>query len=337
MPADAELDTTLAPVVTVAKVVHEPFKEGEVIEANVLLEDVAVGKASIRAGKRCLVDGKPTTPVDGAGSIGGILSFLTSSSATTRGFIDVETGQAIESRWDFDFDDKRTVVDADFAPGLLRMFQIRETAGQKTRKSLRRSELPTEQTPHDGHSLLGFLRSWEAEDGTQGFAYVFAGRYFMRVDMTVTGRESVRTVLGDREAIRIDGVGSRLAEKTLQPTASMQPKPFTFWISDDAARIPLRLDVVTDYGALTLELEKHAIEPVAAGPLEECTGRVDKASLGKARGPRKKGTVKPKGRRTMDPPFGRDPKPKSTPAPKRPSTTKPTPTAPPTPSAKPAG
>lgn len=306
MPVDAELDQTLAPVVTVAHVVREPFREGEVILANVMVEDVAVGEASLRAGKRCLVDGRPTLPVDGTGSLGGILAILTNSSATTRGFIDVETGLALESRWDFDYDEKRTIIDADYGPGTFRMIQERETLGKKPRRSLRRVELPTEQTPHDGHSLLGFLRSWDAADGTQGFAYVFAGRYFMRVDMTVTGRETVRSVLGDREAIRIDGVGSRLSEKTLQPTATMQPKPFTFWITDDDARIPLRLDVESDFGALTLELSKHSIEPVAEGPLEACDGRVDKEALDKARGPRKKGTAKPKGRRTMEPPFGRD-------------------------------
>ena len=310
MPIDAELDQTLAPVVTVANVVREPFREGEVIVAKVTMEDVVVGEASLRAGKRCLVDGKHALPIDGAGSVGGILAFLTNSSATTRGFLDVETGLALESRWDFDYDDKRTLIDADYGPGVFRMVQDRETLGKKTKRSLRRVELPTEQTPHDGHSLLGFLRSWDAEDGTQGFAYVFAGRYLMRVDMTVTGRETVRSVLGDREAIRIDGVGSRLSEKTLQPTAAMQPKPFTFWITDDDARIPLRLDVESDFGALSLELEKHSIEPKAEAPIEACDGRVDKAALNKARGPRKKATAKPKGKRTMEPPFGREKPPK---------------------------
>ncbi len=324
LPSDVELDETLAPVVTVAKVQGEPFTEGEVIIAKVLVEDVSVGTASIRVGKKCLLDGKPTLPLDGAGDLGGILAVFSDSSAATRGFIDLETGGALESRWDFDYDEKRLLVETDFAPGGFRMHQRREVAGQKPRNSVKRVELKTEQTPHDGHSLLGFLRRWDAEEGTQGFAYVFAGRYLMRIDMGITGRETIRTVLGDQEAIRIDGVGAKLSEKTLQPQPGTRAMPFVFWFSADERRVPLRIEVESDLGALTLELSKYEVVPPAQGDAQPCDGRVDKVELAKAKAPRPKrsdGKVPRFRRSPSEPPFGRDKaKPKDpTPLPAKPS------------------
>ncbi len=316
LPVDADIDETLIPVVSVAKVEGAPFEEGERLVAKVLVEDVAVGTTTLQAGKKCLIDGQPALPIDGTGKMGGILGIVSESSAITRGFLDLETGYALESRWDFDYGDKRTLIDTDYGPGAFRMAQHREVEGQKPKDTVRRIALATEQTPHDGHSLLGFMRRWDAEDGTQGFAYVFAGRTLLRVEMTFTGRETVRSVLGDTEAVRIDGVGVRLNEKTLQPTSGASPKPFTFWLTDDDRRVPLRLAVETELGDVALELEDYTREAVSVDAPKPCDGRVDKAKLDKAKGVKKKRADPriPRMRRVVEPPFGRDKKPKPSPS-----------------------
>jgi hypothetical protein len=313
LPVDAEIDETLVPVVSVAKVEGAPFEEGERLVATVMVEDVAVGTTTLEAGKKCLIDGQLTLPIDGTGKMGGILGIVSESSAITRGFLDLETGYALESRWDFDYGAKRTLIDTDYGPGAFRMAQLREVEGEKSRNTVRRIALNTEQTPHDGHSLLGFLRRWDAEEGTQGFAYVFAGRTLLRVEMTFTGRETIRTVLGDTEAVRIDGIGVRLSDKTLQPTSGASPKPFTFWLTDDDRRVPLRLAVETELGDIALELKEYDRRAVSDEAPKPCEGRVDKAKLDTAKGVKKKRADPriPRMRRPFEPPFGRDKKPKA--------------------------
>lgn len=308
LPVDADIDETLIPVVSVAKVDGAPFEEGERLVASVMVEDVAVGTTTLQSGKKCLIDGQLVVPVDGTGKMGGILGIVSESSAITRGFIDLETGYTLESRWDFDYGEKRTLIDTDYGPGAFRMAQHREVAGEKPKDTVRRIALNTEQTPHDGHSLLGFLRRWDAEEGTQGFAYVFAGRTLMRVEMTFTGRETIRTVLGDTEAVRIDGIGVRLSDKTLQPTSGATAKPFTFWLSDDDRRVPLRLAVETELGDIALELKEYDRETVSNEAPKPCDGRVDKAKLDKAKSVKKGRTDPriPRMRRPAEPPFGRD-------------------------------
>ena len=53
---------------------------------------------------------------------------------------------------------------------------------------------------------------------------------------------------GRREALRISGVSRRLSGRRVDPSG--KPGSFTVWLSDDAQRIPLRIDALTEYGAI---------------------------------------------------------------------------------------
>lgn len=286
MPVEPELEIE-APAQAV-RTIGAPFEEGEVFEGRVFIEDVSAGEVSLRVGKRCLADGKLALPVSGKGRVGGLLSLLGSGDALTLGLIDLETSLPLEGRWDMTVDDKRTFVELDYASGRYRLHQLKEEAGRKPGNSYKRVDLATEQTPHDGHSLLGYLRRWDAPDGAHGFLYVVVGRNLFRIDVTPTGKESIRTSFGEREAMRIDGSAQRVVEKTLEPSTRHAPKPFTMWLSADDDRVPLRIVVTTELAELTIDLSKHAVEAVAPGEPQPCVERVDKRALWRARGPRKK-------------------------------------------------
>lgn len=286
MPIEPELEIE-APAQAV-RMIGAPFEEGEVFEGRVFIEDVSAGEVSLRVGKRCLADGKLALPVSGKGRVGGLLSLLGSGDAQTMGLIDLETSLPLEARWDMSVDDKRTFVELDYASGRYRLHQLKEEPGRKPGNSYKRVDLATEQTPHDGHSLLGYLRRWDAPDGAHGFLYVVIGRNLFRIDVTPTGKESIRTSFGEREAVRIDGSAQRIVEKTLEPSTRHAPKPFTMWLSADEERVPLRIVVTTELAELTIDLSKHAIEAVPAGDPQPCADRVDKKALWRARGPRKK-------------------------------------------------
>jgi len=270
------------------RTVGAPFEEGEAFFADVFVENVAVGKASFKVGKRCLADGKLVLPVDGSGSMGGLLSFVSSGEAETRALIDLDTSNSLESKWDVEVDEKRTFAELDFAPGRYRIHQLKEDPERKNPKhSYRRVDLPIEQIPHDGHSLLGYLRRWSPPAGTRGFLHTTVGRNLIRADVGFTGEERIRTPMGERNAVRIDGVALRVSEKTLDPVPRAVGKPFTLWFTADDARIPLRLVVQTDLAELTIDVTKATKTAVSTEPPTECQDRVDKHALAKARGPKK--------------------------------------------------
>lgn len=265
-----------------------PFEEGEEFFADVFAENVAVGKASFKVGKRCLADGKLVLPVEGGGSMGGLLSFVSSGEAETSALIDLDTSTSLESKWDIEVDEKRTFAELDFAPGRYRIHQRKEDPErEKPTNSYRRIDLPIEQIPHDGHSLLGYLRRWDPPPGTRGFIHTTMGRYLIRADVGFTGEERIQTPMGERNAVRIDGVGVRVSDKTLEPVPRAVPKPFTIWFTADDARIPLRLVVQTDLAELTIDVTKATKVAVSGAAPVECQNRVDKQALGKARGPKK--------------------------------------------------
>lgn len=288
MPTEPDFEME-APATNAVRTTGVPFEEGEVIEARVFVEDVAAGSVTLKVGKKCMADGKLALPVSAEGQMGGLLSFFGSGSADTFALIDLDASTPLEAKWDLEVDDKRTFLQLDYSSGRYRMHQLRELPHKRPANSYKRVDLKTEQTPHDGHSLLGYLRRWEPPEGTRGFLYLVLGRNLLRTDVTFTGRERLKTGLGERQAVRIDGVATRVLEKTLEPSTSHPSRPFTLWLTDDAERVPLRLVVGTELAELTVDLTKHSKVAVPAGEPTECLDRVDKHALAKARGPRKKG------------------------------------------------
>ena len=258
------------------------------LEAKVFVEDVAAGRVSLSAGKKCLADGKLALPVRGQGQIGGLMSIFGSGSAETAALIDLDVSLPVEAKWDFDMADRRTLVELDYAPGRYRAHQLRELPQRKPANSYKRVDLPSEQTPHDGHSLLGYLRRWNPPEGSRGFLYFVLGRNLLRADVVLTGRERIKTGLGEREAVRIDGLATRVLERTLEPIQRYKPKPFTMWLTDDEERVPVRIVVETELAELTIDLTKRTKTKVADGDPEPCVDRVDKNALARARKPRKK-------------------------------------------------
>lgn len=285
------------------------FEQGELLIGKVFVEDVAAGSVSLSVGKKCLADGKLALPLQGQGQVGGLLSLFGSGTAQTSALLDVDANLPLEASWDYHTDDKRSFVELDYAPGRYRFHQLRESADKKPAHSRKVVSLSTEQTPHDGHSMLGYLRRWDQPEGTRGFLYVVVGRNLYRADVTLSGRERLVTVLGEKEAVRIDGAATRLIEKTLEPSTRHKPRPFSIWLTDDEDRVPLRIAVTTELAEITIDLEKRELQPVSAGEPVACAQRVDKDALAKPARKKEK-TIKPPPRRLV--PKG---KPRSAPEP----------------------
>ncbi len=100
---------------------------------------------------------------------------------------------------------------------------------------------------HDVHSLIGLLRGWHSGPGEVRGAQVALGGDELRIRVWDAGRE----LTAAKPAIRYDG--------TVWGTL-----PFTLWISDDAAHVPLAFRSDTPLGAVAVELTDYqlaAIDP----------------------------------------------------------------------------
>jgi hypothetical protein len=112
--------------------------------------------------------------------------------------------------------------------------------------------IPEGAEPHDMHSSMLLLRAWRPRLEETAYFYVVLGRRPWRVDVTARGPEVIR--LGDdpRLSHRIDGVAVRLDEGAQTPA-----KRFSLWLSEDAARVPLRMVADASFGAVTMTLTGH--------------------------------------------------------------------------------
>jgi hypothetical protein len=288
-PIDQQADASTP--AAVVRSVGPAFHPGEVIEADVYLDGVVAGTGSMRAMQKCLADGKPAIPVRTEASSGGLLSLFGDASASAWGLVDADTNSPLESVFDIEMDEKRTVAELDFMVGGYRLHQTKTEPDKKPKEVFKRVELPIEQVPHDSHSVIGYLRNWEPPEGTRGYLYMLVGRSLWRLDVMYVGDEKLVSAGRPVSASRIDGVASRISEKSLKPSTRIQPRPFTMWISDDERRAPIRILVESDVAKVTVELSRYTKTDLGDGAMKPCADRVDKKALARAKKPKKKPPV----------------------------------------------
>ncbi len=98
-------------------------------------------------------------------------------------------------------------------------------------------------TRHNLHSAVAAIRGWDPLPGQRvGFRLDVGGSF--DIELAFAGGEWLPEF--DRPAIRYEG------RATIDRTY-----PFTFWIADDAQRIPLRLDMQTRWGKVSVVLRRY--------------------------------------------------------------------------------
>jgi hypothetical protein len=164
-------------------------------------------------------------------------------------WVALDGGEPIFHRADVQFGSREAAIETRFGPGPFRIDVSRLDREPRTYTQA----IPPGHTAHDIHSLLGTLRAWRAEVGTDAYAYVLSGRHIWHITTTYAGPESIRTQLGEFEAVRIDGVAWRL-DQDLRVDRDRDPRLVTLWLADDGTRIPLRVEAATEHGTVLVEL-----------------------------------------------------------------------------------
>lgn len=115
--------------------------------------------------------------------------------------------------------------------------------------------LPSE--PLEPVAVLLLLRAARLFTGDRLELIVMDGASIYQGSVEAMGREEIATAIGSRQAIRLLCRGERINAQGIK--LGRPPRQATLWLSDDAVRIPLRIEAQTDYG--TGEFELTSYEP----------------------------------------------------------------------------
>jgi len=89
------------------------------------------------------------------------------------------------------------------------------------------------------------------------------------LSFTVAGRERLQTVLGPVDALRIEPGVVYMSDSKMRGEATAT----TIWISDDARKLPLRIESATFFGTVRIELIKVENPPAAAAGKSDGSAR----------------------------------------------------------------
>lgn len=116
-----------------------------------------------------------------------------------------------------------------------------------------RAEMPYE--PLEPVAVLLLMRAARLRDGDRLALVTAGGSALYSGSMQVAGREEVILPTGPKRAIKILCRGIRVNEKGVE--VGRTPWLGTLWMSDDRARLPLRIAVDSEIGAIEFTLTSH--------------------------------------------------------------------------------
>jgi hypothetical protein len=111
---------------------------------------------------------------------------------------------------------------------------------------------------HNLHSAMAAVRAWPGAPGDRRALSLHGAVNLWRVDLTWIGRETIGTAAGNQAAVRVDG------DCVLSGNDEWRVG-FTVWMSDDADRVPLRVEARFRLIVAVFELTEYRAPGSAAG------------------------------------------------------------------------
>jgi hypothetical protein len=228
---------------------------GEKMTYRVLAHDMTLAGFAIEVGKPKTVGDRQVIVVQAAAESTGVAAIVKPIKAEFATWLDAKSGEPIAfrvretaGRDDEEVETNETRFD-ELAEGKFPIVTTKPNGSEVV-------ETQTLGQPTKPIDLITFLmaqRGWDGPDGDSHTIDVVRSRYMWRTVVTLTGRASIVTELGQLPAVKFVAKTSRLMrDGTLDKgTAS---RHFSVWISDDADRVPLLLVAESDYGDIRLEI-----------------------------------------------------------------------------------
>ena len=192
---------------------------GESIVYRVALRGFTLGSVVVAVGQVGEVDGHRAVIVRSRGTGSGAFALFSELSWELKTVLALDLGKALSEEETVDFE---LVV------------------GEKTHEQNTRDL--TDVWTYNLHSAAGALRAWRSAIGDSGSLEVRISDAFITVDLTDTARERI----GDLPAVRYDGM-------------ALDKYKLSIWISDDEARVPLRMTSQTKWGELVVDMTSYDV------------------------------------------------------------------------------
>lgn len=242
-PADGKLPSG-APLVT----------PGERMQYRVSLMGVELASFALAVGDVVDLEGKKTITVQGHAQLVGLATWFAGKvDDKFTSWLDVETGRSLRFQVDEygsrTSDIEHTIVDLagrkeDSVPVTFHLNDAAPTPEPQ------KAALPE---TWDYNAFLVAMRSWEGPPGTKQVMEVFRSRNLWNVTVTIKGKTKLQTELGELPALRFDAHVYKL-DRDGSRFKDTDERDFSLWISDEAGRVPLRIDARTDYGDVKMEI-----------------------------------------------------------------------------------
>ncbi len=190
---------------------------GEVMRYQLAFRGLPIGLLQVAVGLPGTEDGRPVVVVRSLLESDGILALVRDLSWRLDSVIDLQRGLPLRSELTFE----ATVQ------GKAKKLHIEHTWDWSS-------------TRHNLHSLIGELRAWALPEGEK-----------RRLRVRIDGSFSVELMLAGREYVRF----AHQAALRFEGKADIgRGYRFTFWLSDDARRVPLRIELATKWGDARVDL-----------------------------------------------------------------------------------
>ena len=240
---------------------HDPADEatpglglhpGEAMTFEVSLAGVTAGEAALAVGQPGEVDGRQAIVVTSKVSSVEPFRWIKEVDDLLTTTIDVETGLPISHTADTVFGEKRYHADNVFDGPRV------DLAWHKGDGNLRKTHYDFRDViAHDAHTAMAAMRTWEGAEGEVRRLYLVGGRRIWQTDVTWAGRETIATALGNQDAIRLEGVSTRVTPRLKPQNDKKPPRTFTVWLTDDGDRAPVRVVAHTELGDVVIELTSY--------------------------------------------------------------------------------
>jgi hypothetical protein len=198
--------------------------ERERVEYEVKLRGIIVGRVQIAVGDRGVVDGRSAVVVR--------------SRATGAGLADAFG----DFRWEL-----TTTVDIDGGCALEEDEDIEVSFASKKHHEHRVRKFQLADCHHNVHTAGGALRGWRSHAGSHARLDFAFDSMSIDIELDDAARETISTsTLGNTPTVRYDGV---LRGRF----------PISGWLSDDDARVPLRMHSGSKLGEIDVELVSYEV------------------------------------------------------------------------------
>jgi hypothetical protein len=189
----------------------------EVIEYQVTLHGMTVGRVVVSVGKPGFVDGHRSIIVRSRGTSAGFVSLITDLTWELTTTLDLDTGlplHEIEESW----------------------------LAVKGKPKHQRRDRDWSGSGYNVHAATTALRGWHSRIGQRTSAQVTIDQMLVDVELWDAAHEML--VSTEKPAVRYDGI-------------ARSKIPFAVWISDDEARVPLLVRADSPLGPISVELVRY--------------------------------------------------------------------------------